>query len=52
VETVPTEQGDRHGPTHLGDGYAAASLARLLEAKVDPAVELPFVRPIISTRHD
>jgi hypothetical protein len=27
-------------------------LARLLEAKVDPAVEVPFVRPIISTRHD
>ena len=27
-------------------------LARLLGAKVDPAVEVPFVRPIISTRHD
>jgi hypothetical protein len=27
-------------------------LARLLETKVDPAVEVPFIRPIISTRHD
>lgn len=30
----------------------ASRLARLLEAKVDPKVVVPVIRPVIATRHD